>query len=329
VNPAPQRAFDNFWNDVAAPDGTPLQDHYAAALQHVAARFHDNPRVLGYEIMNEPFPGTQFATCSSPLGCPLFDQLLLTPFVQKMASALREVEPDKIVFFEPNVTFDFSADTWLGSSGDDNGALSFHDYCLGEQFPTSPPGAAAGCDALGERTQFSNAVDYATSQGSALILTEFGDFNKPLDFDTSPVVERLVNDADEFMVPWAYWHYDGLNSYALVYDSTVPPSGENVAANIADVVVRPYPLAIAGTPQSWTYERGTGEFSLSYGIARVAGDGEFPAGSETELIVPLRAYPNGYDVELEGAHVVRQPGDRLIVATESEASLITLRLHRR
>jgi endoglycosylceramidase len=322
VNPAPQRAFDNFWNNVDAPDGLPLQDHYAAALRHVAARFRDNPRVLGYELMNEPFPGTQFATCSSPLGCPLFDRLLLTPFVQRMAAALRDTEPDKIVFFEPNVTFDFGADTWLGPSGDDNGVLSFHDYCLGEQFPTSPPGAAIGCDALGERMQFQNAVDYATSQGSALILTEFGDFNKPLDFDTSPVVERLVNDADEFMVPWAYWHYDGQTSYTLVYDSALPPRGDNVAANITDVLVRPYPLAVAGTPRAWSYSRSTGEFSLEYTTDN------FAPGSVTEIVVPPRAYPHGYGVDVDGADVVSASGLLLVLSGHGQAGTVSVRVTR-
>lgn len=304
VNPAPQRAFDNFWANAPAPDGTPLQTHYANGLRYVAARFRHHPRVLGYELMNEPFPGTQFPTCASPLGCPLFDQLLLTPFTQAMTRALREIEPDKIVFFEPNVTFDFGADTWLGPPGDDNTVFSFHDYCLGEQFPTSPPGAALGCDLLGERQQFVYALDYATTQGSGLILTEFGDFNKPLEFDTSPVVARLLDNADAFMVPWAYWHYDGRNSYALVYDSALPPQGDNLAHNIADVLVRPYPLALAGTPLAWSYDRASRRFELRYSTARADGTGAFPAGSVSELVVPARSYPSGYRVSAENAEVL-------------------------
>src|SRR2546426_6402707 len=39
VNPALQRAFDNFWANRPGPDGVGLQDHYAAAWAHVAQRF--------------------------------------------------------------------------------------------------------------------------------------------------------------------------------------------------------------------------------------------------------------------------------------------------
>jgi endoglycosylceramidase len=35
-NPALQRAFDNFWDDRPGPDGIPLQEHYATAVQAVA-----------------------------------------------------------------------------------------------------------------------------------------------------------------------------------------------------------------------------------------------------------------------------------------------------
>jgi endoglycosylceramidase len=49
-------AFDNFW--VNAPvHGKGLQDWYAALWQHLATRFKDKPALLGYNIMNEPFPG--------------------------------------------------------------------------------------------------------------------------------------------------------------------------------------------------------------------------------------------------------------------------------
>jgi endoglycosylceramidase len=57
-SPAVQAAFDNFWANAPAPDGVGLQDHYAAAWQHVAKRFADNPTVIGYDVMNEPFQGT-------------------------------------------------------------------------------------------------------------------------------------------------------------------------------------------------------------------------------------------------------------------------------
>jgi endoglycosylceramidase len=57
VSPDVQAALDHFWANSPAADGVGLQDHYAKAWQFVARRFKDEPAVLGYDLMNEPFPG--------------------------------------------------------------------------------------------------------------------------------------------------------------------------------------------------------------------------------------------------------------------------------
>ncbi|MGO8815375.1 MAG: glycoside hydrolase family 5 protein [Terriglobia bacterium] len=57
TSPAVQSALDHFWANSAAPDGKGLQDHYAQVWQFVAQRFRDEPAVVGYDLMNEPYPG--------------------------------------------------------------------------------------------------------------------------------------------------------------------------------------------------------------------------------------------------------------------------------
>ena len=58
TSPAVQAALDNFWVNVPATDGVGIQDHYAQAWAHLAQRYADEPAVIGYDIMNEPFPGS-------------------------------------------------------------------------------------------------------------------------------------------------------------------------------------------------------------------------------------------------------------------------------
>jgi endoglycosylceramidase len=64
LNPAESAAFAKFWQNspVAGPKGrapgTGLQDHYIGALAELANRFENTPTVLGYELMNEPQPGS-------------------------------------------------------------------------------------------------------------------------------------------------------------------------------------------------------------------------------------------------------------------------------
>lgn len=58
MSEAVQTSFDNFWSNKPASDGIGIQDHYAALWRHLAERYADNSTVIGYDIMNEPFPGS-------------------------------------------------------------------------------------------------------------------------------------------------------------------------------------------------------------------------------------------------------------------------------
>lgn len=58
MSPAVQTAFDNFWANKKASDGVGIQDHFANLWKHIAKRYANNPTVIGYDLMNEPFPGS-------------------------------------------------------------------------------------------------------------------------------------------------------------------------------------------------------------------------------------------------------------------------------
>lgn len=54
---AVQKSFDAFWLNREVC-GKGLQDWYTDMWKHVAAKFKDNTALLGFDIMNEPYPGT-------------------------------------------------------------------------------------------------------------------------------------------------------------------------------------------------------------------------------------------------------------------------------
>ncbi|WP_113674206.1 cellulase family glycosylhydrolase [Vallitalea guaymasensis] len=54
---AVKRSFENFWANTKAPDGIGLQDHYANMWAHIVKRFENNKALIGYDFINEPFPG--------------------------------------------------------------------------------------------------------------------------------------------------------------------------------------------------------------------------------------------------------------------------------
>jgi len=93
-----KQSFQNLWDDKPAPDGRGLQEHYAEAFQAVARRFTDTSNLLGYEIMNEPFPGNYNLLSTD------FEIQALAPFYEKLTAAIRKIDPEHIIAFEPSVT---------------------------------------------------------------------------------------------------------------------------------------------------------------------------------------------------------------------------------
>src|SRR3954453_23591293 len=267
------RAFDHFWaNDFG------LQNSYAAAWRHVADRFKSNRYVLGYDLLNEPWPGSAYAQCVQPAGCPVFDQQL-ADFVQRVRTAIRAVDPSTLVFYEPNVIFNNGADTNLPNFGDKNAAMSFHDYCLT---------ANEGGGGYGEECRqfdsmvFDNADKRANATGDALLLTEFGATD-----DQGALLGPLAI-ADQHMMSWQEWHYCGCDDptttgagdkQAIVLDPKKPPSGDNLKKDTLDVLSRPFPRLTAGRPDSWAFDPDPHQFTFGYDPSqRVDGSGPFGFG---------------------------------------------------
>jgi endoglycosylceramidase len=313
--PALNRAFDHFW----ANDGG-LQDAYAAAWAHVAQRFAQNRHVLGYDLLNEPWPGSVYPSCVNPPGCPAFDATL-SAFSQKVATAIRAVDADTLIFYEPHVLFNDGVDTHVTLGGDKHAALSFHDYCLAA--PSEE--ACAPFDDL----VFANAERHAEREDVSLLLTEFGATTAP------SVLRPMAERADRTMVGWQVWHYCGCDdpttsgpgdAQALVFDPSLAPVGSNLDAGKLALLSRPYPRVVSGTPQAWSFAEGV--FSASWSVEKAAAKGEkFPAGSLSEIALPRRAFPDGYAVSVEGARVVSRAGARVLrLAQCPGATKITTRV---
>lgn len=58
LSAAVQTSFDNFWQNKPAPDSTGIQDHLVADWALLAKRYAGEPAVIGFDLMNEPFIGS-------------------------------------------------------------------------------------------------------------------------------------------------------------------------------------------------------------------------------------------------------------------------------
>jgi endoglycosylceramidase len=287
-NPAMQRAFDHFWANSPGPGGVGLQDWFFRGFSAVVRHFAGSPWVLGYEPINEPWPGTNWTPCASATGCPDLEAQLLRPFYERATDVVRQYDPRQLVLSEPFVLFNFGqGPTTIPGFPSAQNVLSFHSYAL---------------DATSETNVVSFAVQAGESQQVPILATEFG---ATLDV---PTLDRLTGEMDRGIAPWIEWSYDG-----LVKDTEAPAGYDNMLSPAAfTALVRPYPLAVAGTPTSLSFDPGGDVFDFSYSTNRPDGR-RSGFGLLTSVSVPEVRYPSGYTVTVSGATVVSRPCERTLL----------------
>ncbi|MEB3020608.1 cellulase family glycosylhydrolase [[Mycobacterium] crassicus] len=305
VGPAQNHAWDAFWGNANAPDGIGLQNHYARMWEHVANYFAGDPHIAGYEIMNEPWPGSSWL--STIFGNSHFEAQQLTPFYSQVASAIRAVDPNTPLYIEPStLSGNLPIPTYLGKVDDDNTVFSFHDYCT----TTALLGDTTfGCG-LWETIVQDNAAAYANAYNMPSAITEFGNTRY------TPSLDDTLIEANRQGFSWMYWNY-GLAMNPNRVGGLIDDQVDNpVLATLAE----PYPQAVAGTPESWSFADGT--FRFSYSTEMAGGTGHFGAGTQTEISVPKIIYPDGYQVTVTGGHVVSAAGAPvLIIASDGTGTV--------
>jgi endoglycosylceramidase len=301
-NPALQQAFQSFWNDSRGPGDAGLQEDYAAMFSAVAKQLAAEPYVLGYDLFNEPWPGTTWKNClSDPGGCPTLDEGELGPAYAKAVSAIRAAGDHHLVFGEPFNLFNLGASTTSipVPGGDSNAGMSFHVYPL---VTSQAPNV------------IDNAVAWSAHSGGALLNTEWGatELGAPL------TTESLA--LDSALVPWIFWSF----CCELVPSLQEAPGGKNLVASTASVLIQPYPLAVAGTPKDLTVDPSARTLHFTWSTVR-AGGGAFATGTVTSFEVPAYTYPNGYTATATNGRVSSAPcAPLLTVAAKPGAATVAV-----
>jgi endoglycosylceramidase len=315
TDPALKQAFQSFWNDDKVKNGVGLQQYYIQMLQAVVKKVADNPWVLGYEVMNEPWPGNNWSACITPKGCPNLDKTELDPFYAKAISAIRSIDRTHMIFIEPFSLFNFGVPTSISiPKGTKNIGLAFHQYAQ---------------SSLGANNVFNYAIKWSNQTHGALLNTEFSAIsNNP----SSITMQTQI--ADKYLMSWTYWIFDNCDiacspakGTALLLNPYKPPMGSNIDAPVVDTVVRPYPILISGTPSGISYNPLNGLFQFSWSSLKVGSSQNFKNGSITTVIVPKLDYPNGYLVTGSGIKVLSKPcSNQLVVAQTLVSSTLSLTL---
>jgi endoglycosylceramidase len=266
-----RRSFSNFFMS------DHLKDHYCSSWKEVVKRVSDNPFILGYDIMNEPFGGS----ISNDHG--QFENVFLKPFYLKAVTSIRQVDPYAVCFVEPCIIDLFESKLEpLNVSGLVYAPHLYRSFSM-----------RAWLDPEYNGSSFQALLDLQRAKADELSMPLFiGEFGVP--FTSRPVGSRdhEVNDAmnalEKSFVDNAYWDFSVENGsiwndedYSLI-DNQGRPRG-------IEVNVRPYLRRLDGTPIYQSFDPENGDYRLAF-------DG-MPEQVPSVIFIPKSLhYPNGLKV---------------------------------
>lgn len=325
VNIGLLRAYDNFLDNRDGPGGIGLQERYAAMWGHVAAHFAGTPGLMGYDIINEPWPGSAYPLCYLAMGDCGPAKAKLDALHEKASQAITAADPAAIVHYEPYSMWNMGLNTRPARPSADNAALSWHVYCTSNAIA----GTYTGCDLPDGRT-FDNASTLAESQDSATLLSEFGAT------DDADTLNGVLGKARDHITGWQYWSYCGCDDpttqnqreQGIVADPQVPGAVTADAVNRAKLAIlaAPHARAVAGTPTATRWDANTRTYEVSWNADRVDGAGVFPAGSVTEIAVPGVNFGDGYRVEVAGGTVISGANAQTLLVASDGTGPVTVRV---
>jgi endoglycosylceramidase len=278
IDPRAIASWKNFWE---YKEHQFLQDHYIRMWQKVASRFKDNPYVIGYDLMNEPWGGDlvrSFVTGD-------FERYDLAALYGRLIPAIREVDPEKYIFFEPApAPVTFGAPSFLGRVRDARAsqrlvyAPHMYPYGLHEGGNYNAKDRKNLQDWERERKK-----DQRTHQNAPLLCGEFGVSPSSQGYDE--FLTEINNMFDRNQWHWAYWSNDKGGWSPLNADRTETP--------ICNHLVRAYPKATAGNIRSFSFDPSLKVFRMTYLANPAITQG-------TDIFVPKRHFPNGWELKVTG-----------------------------
>jgi len=289
--------FDHFWKDHAT------HEHQQMAAAELAKRLTDVELLIGFDPINEPFPGTtQFVQ---------FDTDYLMPFYEEFAEVVGEVLPGRLYFIEPAVTFSAGYTCAMpGPVTKFQAVFAPHYYNTSVEMDKSWDG-----DPVAVETAVNGASGVAEGLQVPWMYGEMGGAMETANL--SDYLFALFGLLDQHLAGSVMWIYSkGENGFGLIYK----PTGEWNAH--AKAYLRPSASLWGGTPvsQSWNY--GTLSLELAWTQEEAL---------ETEVILPGWVKQVGFHCTLDGAAwqpVFNPAGNRLVVPAGPEgARLFTLNVH--
>jgi endoglycosylceramidase len=330
ANGAADVAFDHFWdNDVVGN----LQGQFDMVWGQVARYFAHDPWVIGFDPFNEPF-STQLVRSGTrhydaPLDCFYAGRTAMRTRVAGapklscprhspaigIVPTLQANDRRALIFVEPDNNGVHGHPTFLAPMNFRNLVFNFHVYCGARSPVTGNPTDLPQClfqEARSLDRHVAARTELATTRqraGPAMFMSEFGATS-----DAS-LVSSVTGEADLHLVGWTYWtwrYYSDPTGSAA--ESLVMAGGRLRSTALALSGV--YPVAVAGTPLSMSYDPSTNRFELTYRADR-------SIHAPTVIDVPTQIhYAGGYCAVARGARVVSRAASPLLRLRNTGARLV-------
>ena len=218
----------------------------------VALEFRNETNIIGYELINEPWPGDIY---NNPLR--LYPQYAnrynLQNFYQKLAQSIRIYDNNTLIFFPP-VTWS-NNNLGFTEAPDTKCVIAYHWY--------TPPQKKDNSEMYIQKK-----VKDANYLKCASMITEL---DRPIMNSNINLFQNVTYNANQYLQSWIIWEYKSFCNSEKNFGACITGYGGSIWLNnthmnqdIVNILSTPYPIKINGYIRYYKYEPHKKSFELAY-----------------------------------------------------------------
>lgn len=260
-----------------------LQDKFVDYWDVTSGALANNPYVVGFDPLNEPFPGNP--TQNPKLVAPGYaDRTLLAPMYERIFEKYMSHSQDSIMWFEPTMFPDVLplGKTGViipvgfeqppgGEIGSRNHALNDHSYCCSLGLSVCADGEpstdlADSCLGFHEKRISQRSRD-AERLGVPLMITEFGACLT--EASCTQEISQVADVSDDYLVGWAYWEfktYKDLTTSAGTGEEGFYNKDGTLQEWKVKALARSYLMTTQGVPTKFDFDMATSAFEAEFTV---------------------------------------------------------------